>query len=71
MNLKLHKQPIDTSSFKIVSSFEDADKEDRAYYKSLTPGERLEIAEHLRSLTYDSDAPGLQRIFEVTQRKRD
>jgi hypothetical protein len=71
MNLKLHNQPIDTSSFRIVNSFEDAEREDRNYYKSLTPQERLEIAEHLRSLTYDSDAQGLQRVFEITKRTED
>ena len=71
MNIRLHNLKIDTSSFRVIRGFEEAEREDRNYYKSLTPRERLQIAEHLRSITYDNDAQGLQRVFEITQRKKD
>ena len=60
---------IDKTEFSTVSSFEEADRADRIERWNLTPEERLEILETLRSYMYPDGktAPRLQRIFESAE----
>ncbi|MEK6231068.1 MAG: hypothetical protein N2A42_04395 [Luteolibacter sp.] len=51
----------------VVDSFEEAEKETRAYWHAATPAERLNAAEKLREPFYGKDQVGgrLQRFLEV------
>ena len=53
-----------------VDSFEEADREDREFYWSLSPTERWELMEELRRRNYGDEAiaAGLLRLLEVAQR---
>ncbi len=53
---------------KIYTSFEEAEREDREYYRSLSPIERLEITENLRQNYYDGNAQGFPRVFEIIKK---
>lgn len=59
---------LDRSAFSI-KSFADADEQDRAYWHSLSPQERLTALEKMRQLNYDYDpaADRIQRNLEVAQ----
>jgi hypothetical protein len=60
---------LDRSAFSVVSSFQDADKQDKEYWLSRTPIERLKHLELLRRINYGSRATArLQRVFEITER---
>jgi hypothetical protein len=61
---------LDKNTFEIVSSFEEADAKDRAYWLSKSPVERLAACELLRQLTYGYDpaTARLPRTFEVLER---
>ena len=60
---------IDRTAFSVVSSFEEADKQDREYWLSKTPYERLQHMELLRRINYGPKATArLQRVLEITQR---
>ena len=52
-----------------VKSFEEAERADRAYWRSRTPDERLEALELCRQIAYgyDPTARGLSRLFEVAE----
>lgn len=54
------------------SSFEEADRADKEYYRSLTPQERIRILLELNRRwpgAEDGDArQGLQRVYRVTER---
>jgi hypothetical protein len=57
---------IDRTAFSVLSSFEDADAEDDAYWRSRTPAERLAHLEFLRRINYGDAATGrLQRVLEI------
>jgi hypothetical protein len=57
---------VDRTAFSVVSSFEEADAEDDAYWHSRTPAERLAHLELLRRINYGDAATGrLQRVLEV------
>lgn len=57
---------VDRTAFSIVSSFEDADAEDAAYWRSRTPAERLAHLELLRRINYGDAAAGrLQPVLEI------
>jgi len=59
---------VDRTAF-TVSSFSDPSDE-KAYWLSKTPDERLEAVELMRRIIYgDEAAKRLQRVFEVTQRQ--
>ncbi len=61
---------LDKTVFSVVSSFEEADKQDKEYWLSRTPIERLEYMEILRRINYGSDAAvRLQRVLEITERE--
>ena len=52
-----------------VTSLEDADAQDRAYWRSRTPDERLAALELSRQIAYgyDPTTRGLSRFFEVVE----
>ena len=54
-----------------ITTFAEAEAEDRAYWHSRSPQERLEALEKMRQLNYDYDpvADRLQRILEVVERE--
>lgn len=57
---------VDRTAFSVVSSFEEADAEDDAYWRSRTPAERLAHLELLRRINYGDAATGrLQRVLEI------
>ena len=60
---------IDRTAFSVVSSFEEADQEDKEYWLSRTPLERLQHMELLRRINYGTGATArLQRVLEITER---
>ena len=59
---------IDKSTFSVKRTFDESD--DKAYWLSRTPYERLRYMETLRRLNYGDKATArLQRILEITQGK--
>jgi hypothetical protein len=60
---------LDKTAFSVVSSFEEADKQDKEYWLSRTPVERLQYMELLRRINYGSNATArLQRVLEIAER---
>jgi len=60
---------MDKTVFSVLSSFEEADKQDKEYWLSRTPLERLQRMELLRRINYGSNATArLQRVLEITER---
>ena len=60
---------IDRTALSVVSSFEEADRQDKEYWLSRTPHERLQYMELLRRINYGSVATtGLQRVLEIVER---
>jgi len=60
---------LDKTVFSIVSSFEEADRQDKEYWLSRTPLERLQYMELLRRINYGSNATArLQRVLEIAER---
>lgn len=61
---------IDRTAFSIVSSHEEAEAEDRAFWLSKTPHERLAGIELTRQVLYGYDpaTARLQRVLEITRR---
>jgi len=60
---------IDRTAFSVVSSFEEADRQDKEYWLSRTPRERLQHVELLRRINYGTRATArLQRVLEIAQR---
>ena len=60
---------MDKTTFSIVSSFEEADRQDKEYWLSRTPYERLQYMELLRRINYGSNATArLQRVLEIAER---
>ena len=56
----------------IVSSFEEADRQDKEYWLSRTPLERLQHMELLRRINYGSNATArLQRVLEIVEKDED
>jgi hypothetical protein len=59
---------IDRTAFS-VTTFEEAEREDKEYWLSRTPRERLLHMRLLRSINYGSHATArLQRVLEITER---
>lgn len=54
---------------KVLKSFEDSDRADRAYYQGLTPQQRLEILWELNSRwprsVGDEASEGLERVYRI------
>ena len=60
---------IDRTALSVVSSFEEADRQDKEYWLSRTPHERLQYMELLRRINYGSVATTrLQRVLEIAER---
>jgi hypothetical protein len=58
--------------FAVFRSFADAERADRAYYRSLTPSERVDILLELISRWQDDEtAKGFERIYRVAQLHED
>lgn len=55
-----------------VCTFQEADREDRDFWRSQTPIARLRHMEQLRELNYGSEVinAGLQRVLAVSERAR-
>jgi hypothetical protein len=60
---------IDRTTLSGVSSFEEAEKQDKEYWLSRTPHERLQYLELLWRINYGSLATArLQIVLEITER---
>jgi hypothetical protein len=60
---------LDRTAFKVLSSFEEADREDKEYWLSRTPQERLHHMELLRRINHGPAATArLQRVLEIAER---
>ena len=64
----LDQARVDRRAF-AVTSFAEAERADRAYWRSRTPDERLEALELCRQIAYgyDPTTRGLSRLFEVAE----
>jgi hypothetical protein len=60
---------LDKTAFS-VSTLEQNNEDEKAYWLSKTPCERLDAVETMRQIIYgyDPTTTRLQRVFEVTQR---
>ncbi len=60
---------MDKEKFSVLSSFEEADAADKAYWHSKTPQERMEALELMRQINYgyDPTTERLQRVLEVAE----
>ena len=65
---KLDFPKLQRDAFTVASVFDQPDE--KSYWLSKTPYERLEAVELMRQIIYgyDSSATRLQRVLEVTQR---
>ena len=63
----LHSIKIDKTAFTVASLSDPADE--KQYWLSKTPAERLQAVELMRQILYDYNPAitRLQRVFEVTQ----
>ena len=61
---------IDRTAFSVVSLHDEPD--DKAYWLSKTPAERMQAMEYMRQIAYGYDpaTERLQRVFEVAQLER-
>ena len=61
-------ESLDRSAFSVTTLSDQSD--DRAYWQSQSPAQRLAAVEQLRQLNYDYDpAERLQRVLKVAQRE--
>lgn len=60
---------MDKATFSVLSSFEEADAADKAYWHSKTPQERLEALELMRQINYgyNPTTKRLQRVLEIVE----
>ena len=66
---EIHFPKIDRTAFSVASSFEEADRQDKEYWLSRSPHERLQYMELLRRINYGSLAAArLQRVLEIAER---
>jgi hypothetical protein len=64
MNDQGESDRIDRTAFSVVTSHDD--EEERAYWRSRTPDERIRHMETLRRINYGAAAEGrLRRVLEV------
>jgi hypothetical protein len=61
---------MDKTAFSVVSSFEEAEAQDNAYWWAQTPQARLEALELMRQVAYgyDPNHARIERVLEVVQR---
>ncbi len=60
---------VDKEELSVLSSFEEADAADKAYWHSKTPQERMAALELMRQINYgyDPTTERLQRVLEVVE----
>ena len=60
---------VDKGTLSVLSSFEEADEADKAYWHSKTPQERLEALELMRQINYgyNPTTERLQRVLEIAE----
>ena len=60
---------VDKEAFSVMSSFEEADAADKAYWHSKTPQERMAALELMRQINYgyDPTTERLQRVLEIAE----
>ena len=64
-----HEVVLDKTAFSVVSSFDEADEDDRQYWWTQSAEARLRYLEQLRHLNYGHHATArLQRVLEIVQR---
>lgn len=71
--LTIKTAKVDRTAFKVYSSFEEAEADERIYWHSKTPQERLIALELMRQSAFGYDNPTtrrLQRVLEVAERKK-
>jgi hypothetical protein len=61
---------MDKTVFSVVSSFEEAEEADKAYWAAQTPAARLEALELMRQVVfgYDPLTARMERVIEVVKR---
>lgn len=59
---------MERKKLKIYNSFAEIEKEDKEYYRSLSPYERLRITELLREIYYEDTLQRLPRIFQIIRK---
>jgi len=72
MNTELKNVRLDKTALKVFHTFAEAEADERAYWHSRTPQQRLSAMELMRQSAYGYDAsatPRLQRVLEIAQRK--
>ncbi len=66
---KIKFPKLDKRAFSVASSFEEAEKQDKAYWLSRKPQERLLQVEILRRINYGNLATKrMKRVLEVARR---
>ena len=60
---------VNKGTLSVLSSFEEADAADKAYWHSKTPQERLEAIELMRQINYgyNPTTERLQRVLEIAE----
>ena len=60
---------MDKEEFSVLTSFEEADAADKAYWHSKTPQERMEALELMRQINYgyDPTTERLQGVLEIAE----
>ncbi len=60
---------MDKEEFSVLSSFQEADEADKAYWHSKSPQERMAALELMRQINYgyDPTTERLQRVLEVAE----
>ena len=60
---------VNKGTLSVLSSFEEADEADKAYWHSKTPQERLEALELMRQINYgyNPTTERLQRVLEIAE----
>ena len=63
---------VNKGTLSVLSSFEEADAADKAYWHSKTPQERLEALELMRQINYgyNPTTERLQRVLEIAELTR-
>ena len=56
------------SEFQVFHSFAESERADRAYYRSLTPSERLDLLlELINRWDHDEAAKGFERVYRIVK----
>lgn len=60
---------VDKGTLSVLSSFEEADEVDKAYWHAKSPQERMAALELMRQINYgyDPTTERLQRVFEIAE----